>query len=540
MTAESERERRFVAWGTALAAAALLLGFAVHELWRDEAQAWWLARDAPGFGSLLTGEARRYEGHPFLWFWVLRLASLFSTDQQALTFVAFALALANAVSILTLPGLARFQRALAAFSYFPLFEYGVIARSYALSLFCLLVAVRWLGAQSRLRHVVVGVFAGLAVNTVLAAAIPALIVLAVGYVPRVVDTLRARRLGALGEAGWLVAPVSFGLFVLGAVVTTPVAPDAVAELGPLPPPTLDTLHELGARFFQAFFPIPEPAPSDGVWWSTNALLPDFDRLPQVLPRHRILSGLCAPVGAGAAVAWLVALRKNLVATLALGAGFALTLGLFVRLPVHAIRYEGHLVLCVLCAVAAVAQVTPSVLRGRLVAYVFGLTFGAGVLGAAVALYKDATTAFSQSRNAARRLTELGARTTPIVAFEYYRMAPVAAYVDREFYAPELGEAISHGVWSRSWHRADYFSASPTVVRRGICWALATARTGKPTLLVTTGPMAFGPELSGALRLDSSHVGSQPHEDYWIYVVDPTRARNARPAFACPEPVRLWR
>src|SRR6185436_15565941 len=47
-----------------------------HEFWRDEIHSWSIARGADSFADILTGD-RVYEGHPPLWFWYLRVWSLF-------------------------------------------------------------------------------------------------------------------------------------------------------------------------------------------------------------------------------------------------------------------------------------------------------------------------------------------------------------------------------------------------------------------------------------------------------------------------------
>ena len=70
---------RETGWGFAGVVAAVYLAFLIwmhlhHELWRDEAHAWSLARIAQGFGDLVSGD-RRYEGHPPRWFWYLRVWS---------------------------------------------------------------------------------------------------------------------------------------------------------------------------------------------------------------------------------------------------------------------------------------------------------------------------------------------------------------------------------------------------------------------------------------------------------------------------------
>src|SRR5689334_12634149 len=68
------RQTTFAPWlALALYAALLAIGIAHHEIWRDEAQAWLLARDSGTPLALL--HAMRYEGHPPIWHLLLWLLS---------------------------------------------------------------------------------------------------------------------------------------------------------------------------------------------------------------------------------------------------------------------------------------------------------------------------------------------------------------------------------------------------------------------------------------------------------------------------------
>lgn len=512
-------EGRFVLVGTFCLALLLLFGFAHHELWRDEAQAWWLARRSPSFWSLLGGEARRYEGHPFLWFFVLRAASKFSTSHLMLSLVSFLIALANGFLLLGWRAFPRWQRALFAGSYFVVFEYGVLARSYGLALLLLLVAVR-IGAGSVPRPAWLGVAAGLAANTTLAASIPAAILVGNVAVRALPAWLAARRTPAGRRAAWglLAAPACFLGLLIFAKLTTPVPPDAVAQLAPWP--TLDRalLVDIGHRLFQALVPIPDPLPFDGIWWNTNAFLPSLGRSAFPGASDRTAGAFFGFAGYALAGAWIWTLRGDRIATLGLAFGFAATLALVLRLPVRAVRFEGHLVLCLLTALAAAALRTPELMRRRPTSLLIGVTFGAGVLGTGVVLAHDAREPFSQSLAVARYLERNSAASLPVAGVEYYRLAPVAAYLDREFYSAEHARVISHGIWSTRFHHPEYFSGRATVVRGAACWALAAARPGKPALLIITSRWGLSGEIARDLELMEIFAGSQPHENYTVYRV----------------------
>ena len=79
---DRETDWRFTGVVAALYLVFLIWMHVHHEMWRDEIHAWSLARIAQGFGDLVTGD-RRYEGHPPLWFWYLRVWSWITPSRGA-------------------------------------------------------------------------------------------------------------------------------------------------------------------------------------------------------------------------------------------------------------------------------------------------------------------------------------------------------------------------------------------------------------------------------------------------------------------------
>ena len=112
-----------------------------HEKWADEAQAWLIARDM-SLDRIWLHELR-YEGSPGLWHTTLWAAQhIFHAKYGALGYIGVAFALAGICVLLFATPFPHWVRWLTAFSFFFLYQYGVIARSYVLfPLFCF-VAVR--------------------------------------------------------------------------------------------------------------------------------------------------------------------------------------------------------------------------------------------------------------------------------------------------------------------------------------------------------------------------------------------------------------
>lgn len=125
------------ALGAYLLLLAVMLYF--HEPWYDEAQAWLIARDASLREMLFV--IPHYEGHPPFWFLLLAIFAKAGAD-FALTIKLLSFAI-NASTVAFLLFRAPFPRAVRLalpFTYFLLYQHGVICRPYSLLLLGFLLA----------------------------------------------------------------------------------------------------------------------------------------------------------------------------------------------------------------------------------------------------------------------------------------------------------------------------------------------------------------------------------------------------------------
>lgn len=134
---EAMRERRTANIVSFLAfiAAIAWLKFGFHELWKDEWQAWLLARDL-GWVDMLA--FLDYEGHPALWYIYLKMARSLTAasglPEASVIQAAHFLIVAGVYAILFFR--LRFSlwlRIALGAGFFLLFEYGVVNRGYALT-----------------------------------------------------------------------------------------------------------------------------------------------------------------------------------------------------------------------------------------------------------------------------------------------------------------------------------------------------------------------------------------------------------------------
>jgi hypothetical protein len=105
-----------------------------HEPWRDEVVPLSMARHAQSLGELL--DAIKFEGHPILWYLVLWAAAQLTDHVWVLKVASIASAVA-AMFLLARGPLPWWLKGLFIFSFFPLYEYSVISRAYALEMLAL-------------------------------------------------------------------------------------------------------------------------------------------------------------------------------------------------------------------------------------------------------------------------------------------------------------------------------------------------------------------------------------------------------------------
>ena len=146
MNQQKEYATHWWQFGALLVYAGLTVSAAVfHEPWRDEAQAWLLARDLP-LGDLLNH--MHYEGSPGLWHLLIYPFAASGLPVYWMHVVHLCIAISIAALILFKAPFSFWFKLSLAFSYFLFWEYAIIARSYSLSIL-LLFLIAW---QYKNRH----------------------------------------------------------------------------------------------------------------------------------------------------------------------------------------------------------------------------------------------------------------------------------------------------------------------------------------------------------------------------------------------------
>ena len=164
---ETRQQMNVAEWVTlGLYGAVVTTAIHFHEPWADEAQAWQIARSL-SLGRMF--QTLRYEGSPGLWHLLLWFLSRLHVSYAGMRWASGLVALGGIAILLRYSPFPRWLKLLLPFTYFLLFQYAVIARSYVL-VPLLLFALATLWAKRFQHPVAVAVTLGLLANVALHAA----------------------------------------------------------------------------------------------------------------------------------------------------------------------------------------------------------------------------------------------------------------------------------------------------------------------------------------------------------------------------------
>ena len=144
-----------------LYASVVLLMVIFHEPWRDEAQAWLIARD---LSIVDIFHHIQYETSPALWHLLLTPFAKLGFPYYSENLLNAAIMITAAITVAYKSPFAHWQIVLLMFSYFFLYEYAVIARSYGLSVM-LLMLLAMLDQNRGQRPILYGILVAALANT---------------------------------------------------------------------------------------------------------------------------------------------------------------------------------------------------------------------------------------------------------------------------------------------------------------------------------------------------------------------------------------
>jgi len=474
----------------------------LHELWRDEAWLWLVAKESRSLAELFGPLGRSGQGYlfPLLCY----LARQVSTSPRTMQVLHLVLAGAAAFVFIRQAPFGRLERALFVFGYFPFYEYAVISRHYVAG--ALLAWLACIAARSRRPALALGAIFGLLCQTTVYGFILAL-ALAAGWL---FDRwLRRRNAGNAGETARIPWPEAAGGISLALA-------GAVAGLVQLIPEA-GTSYATGWRFgwnpakagqvlamsWRAFAPVPRPQLH---FWNSNL----FDAWPTL----QAVAGL-SMLALAAALLWR---RKVALVTFSLGAAGFLAFG-YVKF-IGLLRHQGHLWLLFVAALwlSGGFQDDRRSWRARVFLVLLILHCGVGIY----ASWMDLRHPFSNGAATAELIHGEGLDRHPLLGHLEPQAATVSLFLGQPLYSPSRGLFVDYPDWG-----PEQRELNDQEMR---CAARALARReSRDILLVINRKLPAWGELEPAGSRTGAIVGS---EDYYLYLLHRDRLDITAPAAEC--------
>jgi len=475
---------------TAIWAGLGLVRLLTHEMWRDELQAWMIARGSDTPLQLISN--LRYEGHPGLWPFCLFLVSRFTDSPVGMQLLNLAVGAATVAILVRWAPFPRWVTASIAFGYYLAYEYGTLSRSYSLGVLCLVAFCALAAGRARHRTTLMAVALSLLALTSIYG-----VVVAVGLGAGVLWEAWSAQLDARQRRRQIVrfaGIVAAGMFVTVLSIRQPADAGFTPTLR-LEPNADRALHAMGS-VWRGLAPVP---PLDVTFWNRDILEP--------LPWVRAAAG----VALFAAAVLVLRGHPGALLTFLAGAG-----GLFVftyAVYQGGVRHHGHYFL-LFTAACWIAAARPAEGQTRAWSGMLAILAAVQLAIGGYASMIDLRATFSGSRDAATYIRQHYPADIPIVVDPELPGVPVAAWLRREVFFAQSNRLGGFVLWNREREASSLERAVAAADRLS-----GSAR--RDVLLVTTHSATPPPRFQHVGHFEGEIV---KEETYEVYVLKPTAAR----------------
>ncbi len=497
------------------------VGILRHEMWRDEWQGWLIAAESGSFGDLL--ERIKREAHLPLWHVCLFVLSRVLDSAVGMQAFHVLVATGSVFVFARFAPFPRWQRIAFAIGYFPLYEFAIISRNYALSI---LFGVLYCTAVSRKRF-------GLGMAAVLGLASSShqgLLIAGPFGLFTVWSWLRER--GKLPKARW-VGPAALSCIV--AIPLLVLVTGTIQTLGfPL---QTDFSLEKTVRTVNTTWNacVPVPSLSGDHSWNTN-FLDTYNRWGLVASKPGLRLGdpllgqewWALVLSLGILALAVAGLRRDR-ALLATFLGCVSLLLLFTYMVyIGWLRHHAFLFVSLLmCFWIHRAWYPPArggaTVGGWLTASLFPLLLVAQASAGVISYGFDATRPFTRSRDVVRFIDQAGLDEYPIIGSPDYIVTPISAMLGVPFLSLETRKETTFIEWESSRNLN-----AKTLIRR-IGKFLRESESDKQFLLMTSYPVEMIAKIPGEkpteqgfqlTPLEMFLPGIVPDERYIVYFLQP--------------------
>ncbi|WP_016875198.1 hypothetical protein ACF3DV_18390 [Chlorogloeopsis fritschii PCC 9212] len=486
-----------------------LVGIVNHEMWRDELQAWLIARDSSSLIDVFNN--LRYEGHPGLWHTFLYIITRFTHNPIAMQFFHLLIATLVIYTFVKYSPFNRLQKALFTFGYFPFFEYNLISRNYNLGvlflfLFCCLFPKRH---QS---YVWLAILLALMVNTnvyIMIIALSLAMTLFIEYVFN--QNLRNHYSRNKKNLIFSLAIFSLGLIVSLSQILRVTSVNTPSQAGNTIVVTqfeilINSVKKLAGiitLISRSYIPIPQFL--NFQFWNTSIFPPAISLLLSIIL-------LCFAI--------CIFIRKPFVLFLYCSGTFGILLFAYTKIR-GVLRHHGHLfILFIAClwlyhyyqnsswSIPRFKRFTNFWYKqkDKLITSILLTHLFAGIFAFSI----DLAYPFSASRDAAKYIINNQLNNNIIIGSKDYIISPLAALLDRKIYYPEINSFGSFIDWGKRKN-----VKSQEVIEQVNSFVM---QTNNQILLILNSPLTIEPPNLQISPLQSFSKTLAGDEKYYLYLV----------------------
>ena len=419
-----------------------------HEPWRDELHSTMIAHSSNSVGELLKN--KDFEGHPALWYFVLYGLKHFTLDWRATLWLNFAFAALSVTLVLFNAPFKTHQKVLIVLGYFFVYEYGTIARNYAIELVFLFAICATFSLRFNLKgQVLIGLLLAILMQTNLYGLIMGCLLSCFLLWEIVIPMLKQKEFAKLAPILLLAGtPIIIGIVLSVLSITPPVNTGINKDHT-----SLMSLFRSLSTVWSAYVPIPT---FNLHFWNEN-----FFYLDSVFNGH-----FRTPFSI--LLLWVVTklLRPNKIVLTLFWTGTIIFLYFTLAKYPGFLRHHGHLYIWMLVCfwLKPIIEKThfydnskpvklPIVVRK----YFFNGILIAQCMATIVAVYLDGKYPFSRGEDVAKYLEKHGHEYQTIIGHEDFSSETYAAYLNKKIYHVFIQDSAFYLVFTQK--RNVYFEPS---------------------------------------------------------------------------------
>lgn len=399
-------------------------------MWMDESHHWLIARESQNLSELLYNY--RYDGHPLLWISIMHGYSYLSEQVIGIQYIHGMIALFSAIVLILRAPFPFLVKIGIVFSYFSLYEYGVISRNYSslmLLLFCL--PLYWKNHQKI--PFTFWFILGLIANTHLFGL----------FFSVVFGSIFLLKYVILNDQNKQTSLSAYGIFIVLVLISV------ITIIPPTDHPSVDTfgfnfsfskLADAIMLLFKSLFPIPDF--TSDFYWNTNILTSK-------------LKWIIAPL---AILCWFLPFIFRWINYWLVLVWYIIALLLvffFLATQLHAgLRYGGVMLLFLVAlkwidsyGLNNSTSVRRIYLSSKLTAIILGIIFFIQVSSGIAHTILDIKKPFSSSKEIYEYLDEQGYTDFPIFSNAFCNSISIRNYYSQPVYFLNIGKAMNFCEWN---------------------------------------------------------------------------------------------